>query len=121
MAATVIKAVVERTPGLDPETIDDVVLGCAMPEAEQGLNVARIATLRAGLSHKVPAQTVNRFCSSGLQTIAQGAQQIMTGMADVSDRRRHRKHEHGADVGQRLCAEPDTGRAFIPRSISAWA
>ncbi|MBA3945332.1 MAG: acetyl-CoA C-acyltransferase [Herpetosiphonaceae bacterium] len=83
MAATVIKALVDRTPGLDPETIDDVVLGCAMPEAEQGLNIARIATLRAGLSHKVPAQTVNRFCSSGLQTIAQGAQQIMTGMADV--------------------------------------
>ncbi len=83
LAAEVIKAVVERTPGLDPETIDDVILGCAMPEAEQGLNIARIATLRAGLSHKVPAQTVNRFCSSGLQTIALAAQQIMAGMGDA--------------------------------------
>jgi acetyl-CoA acyltransferase len=83
MAAAVIKAVVERAPGLDLKTIDDVILGCAMPEAEQGLNVARIAALRAGLPIEVPGQTINRFCSSGLQTIALAAQQIMTGMGEV--------------------------------------
>ncbi|HEU5090112.1 MAG TPA: acetyl-CoA C-acyltransferase, partial [Roseiflexaceae bacterium] len=69
MAATAIKAAVERAPGLDPNQIDDVIMGCAMPEAEQGLNMARIALLRAGLPEDVPGQTVNRFCSSGLQTI----------------------------------------------------
>jgi acetyl-CoA acyltransferase len=83
MAAATIKAAVERAPGLDPKEIDDVIIGCAMPEAEQGLNMARIALLRAGLPVEVPGQTVNRFCSSGLQTIALAAQQIMTGMGDV--------------------------------------
>lgn len=83
MAAAVIKAVVDRAPGLDLATIDDVIMGCAMPEAEQGLNVARIAALRAGLPIEVPGQTVNRFCSSGLQTIALAAQQIMTGMGSA--------------------------------------
>jgi acetyl-CoA acyltransferase len=83
MAAAVIKATVERAQGLDPSMIDDVIMGCAMPEAEQGMNVARIATLRAGLPHTVPAQTVNRFCSSGLQTVALAAQQIISGMGDI--------------------------------------
>jgi acetyl-CoA acyltransferase len=83
MAAAVIKAAVERAPGLDPKEIDDVIMGCAMPEAEQGLNMARVAALRAGLPNEVPGQTVNRFCSSGLQTIALAAQQIMTGMGDA--------------------------------------
>lgn len=83
MAAAVIKAAVERTPGLNPLEIDDVIMGCAMPEAEQGLNVARIALLRAGLPVEVPGQTVNRFCSSGLQTIALAAQQIMAGAGDI--------------------------------------
>jgi len=83
MAATVIRAVLERAPGLDPKEIDDVILGCAMPEAEQGMNVGRIAALRAGLPVDVPAQTVNRFCSSGLQSIALAAQQIMAGMGEV--------------------------------------
>ena len=83
LAATVIKAAVERASGLDPKEIDDVIIGCAMPEAEQGLNMARVALLRAGLPDVVPGQTVNRFCSSGLQTIALASQQIMTGMADV--------------------------------------
>ncbi|HEX4933277.1 MAG TPA: thiolase family protein, partial [Gemmatimonadaceae bacterium] len=68
---------------LDPRTIDDVIWGCAMPEGSQGLNVARLAVLRARLPVDVPAVTVNRFCSSGLQTIAMGAQAIMSGMADV--------------------------------------
>jgi acetyl-CoA acyltransferase len=83
MAAAAIKAAVERAPGLDPKEIDDVILGCAMPEAEQGLNMARAALLRAGLPVEVPGQTVNRFCSSGLQTIALAAQQIMTGMGEI--------------------------------------
>jgi acetyl-CoA acyltransferase len=83
MAAAVIKATIERAEGFDPSVLDDVIMGCAMPEAEQGMNVARIATLRAGLPHTVPAQTVNRFCSSGLQTVALAAQQIMAGMGDA--------------------------------------
>jgi acetyl-CoA acyltransferase len=82
MGAVAIRAAVDRVPSLDPADIDDVILGCAMPEAEQGLNVGRIAALRAGLPESVAAQTVNRFCSSGLQTIALGAQQIMAGMGD---------------------------------------
>ena len=84
LAAEAIKAVMERTPGLDPADIEDVILGCAMPEAEQGMNVARIATLVAGLPESVPALTVNRFCSSGLQTISQAAERIMVGAIDVA-------------------------------------
>ncbi len=83
MAAEVIKAAVERTPGLDPASIDDILIGCAMPEAEQGMNVARIAALRAGMPVSVPAATINRFCSSGLQTIAMAAERIMVGSADI--------------------------------------
>jgi acetyl-CoA acyltransferase len=83
MAAAAIKAAVERAPGLDVKEIDDVIIGCAMPEAEQGLNMARAALLRAGLPVEVAGQTVNRFCSSGLQTIALAAQQIMAGMGEV--------------------------------------
>jgi acetyl-CoA acyltransferase len=78
----VIQEAVKRAD-LDPRTIDDVLWGCAMPEASQGLNVARLAVLRARLPVEVPAATINRFCSSGLQTIATGAQAIMSGMADV--------------------------------------
>ena len=81
LAAAAIKGVVERT-GIDPAQIDDVLIGCAFPEAEQGMNFARIAALKAGLPYQVPAQTINRFCSSGLQTIATAAQQIMAGFAD---------------------------------------
>ncbi|HUI28756.1 MAG TPA: acetyl-CoA C-acyltransferase [Candidatus Acidoferrales bacterium] len=83
MAAAVIKAAIERTRGLQPESIDDVLMGCAMPEGEQGMNVARIAALRAGVPVSVPAATVNRFCSSGLQTIAMASERIMVGSADV--------------------------------------
>ena len=82
MAAAVIGDLLKRLPGLPPETIDDVILGCATPEAESGANVARIASLRAGLPHEVPAVTVNRFCSSGSQTIAMAAERIMAGMAE---------------------------------------
>src|SRR3954453_20615872 len=79
MAAAVLTAVLARAPGLDPAEVEDVVLGCAMPEGEQGNNVGRIAALRAGLPESVAAQTVNRFCSSGLQTVAQSAERIMAG------------------------------------------
>jgi acetyl-CoA acyltransferase len=83
LAAQVIRGALERTPGLDPVDVDDVIVGCAMPEGEQGLNVARIAALRAGIPDSVPAVTVNRFCSSGLQAIAMAAEKIMAGWADV--------------------------------------
>ena len=83
MAARVLSALLERTPGLDPVEIEDVILGCAMPEAEQGMNVARIAALRAGLPITTSAMTINRFCSSGLQAIALAAERIMAGFADV--------------------------------------
>jgi acetyl-CoA acyltransferase len=83
MAATVIAEALRRVPSLDPVEVDDVILGCAMPEAEQGLNVARIASLRAGVPISASAVTVNRFCSSGLQAIAYGAERIMTGGASV--------------------------------------
>src|SRR5215813_10198415 len=82
MAAAVIADLLKRLPTLPPESIDDVIIGCATPEAESGSNVARIAALRAGLPHEVPAVTVNRFCSSGSQTIAMAAERIMAGMAD---------------------------------------
>ena len=83
MAARVLSALLERTPGLDPAEIEDVILGCAMPEAEQGMNVARIAALRAGLPITTSAMTINRFCSSGLQAIGLAAERIMAGFADV--------------------------------------
>ncbi len=83
MAAEVLKAVIQRAGGVDMAEIEDVILGCAMPEAEQGMNLGRIALLRAGFPDSVPGQTVNRFCSSGLQTIAHAAQQIMAGMGEI--------------------------------------
>jgi acetyl-CoA acyltransferase len=82
MAADVIRALMAQTPQLAADAIDDVILGCATPEGESGTNVARIASLRAGLPDSVPAVTVNRFCSSGSQTIAMAAERIMAGMAD---------------------------------------
>jgi acetyl-CoA acyltransferase len=81
MGATVIADALRRAPGVQPSDIDDVIMGCAMPEAEQGLNVARIASLRAGLPVQASAVTINRFCSSGLQSIAFGAERIMCGFA----------------------------------------
>ena len=83
MAAHVIKAAIDRVPGLKMEDIEDVVLGCAMPEGEQGMNVARIAALLAGLPDTVSAMTVNRFCSSGVQSIAMVAQAIQAGQYEV--------------------------------------
>ena len=81
LAALAIKGLVERTE-IDPATVDDVYLGCAFPEAEQGMNVGRVASMKAGLPVEVPGQTINRFCSSGLQTIALAAERIMCGFAD---------------------------------------
>jgi len=83
LSAAMMKAAIDRV-GIDPAAIDDVYWGCAMPEATQGLNVARLAWLRAGLPVSVPAATINRFCSSGLQTVALAAQEIMSDMADVA-------------------------------------
>src|SRR5277367_1818214 len=83
LAAIAIKGALERVPQVDPKEIEDVILGCAMPEAEQGMNVARIASLRAGLPVEVSALSINRFCSSGLQAIAMAAERIMSGGAEV--------------------------------------
>ena len=79
LGAVAIKAALERVPQLEPALVDDVIIGCAMPEGEQGMNVARIASLRAGIPVEASAVTVNRFCSSGLQAIAYGAERIMLG------------------------------------------
>ncbi len=83
LGGEVIKSLLKRVPSLEPEMVDDVIIGCAFPEASQGLNIARQIALLGGLPHSVPAVTVNRFCSSGLQTIAQGAERILAGGADV--------------------------------------
>jgi acetyl-CoA acyltransferase len=81
LAATAIKGLLERT-GIDPHDVEDIIIGCAFPEGEQGMNFARVAAMKAGVPIEVPAQTVNRFCSSGLQTIATAAERIMAGFAD---------------------------------------
>jgi acetyl-CoA acyltransferase len=81
LAAAAMAGLIERT-GIDPATLEDVIIGCAFPEGEQGMNVARIAAMKAGIPYQVPAQTVNRFCSSGLQAIALAAERIMAGFAD---------------------------------------
>ena len=83
MGAVVIKELLHRVPALDPGEIEDVMLGCAMPEAEQGLNVARIASLRAGVPVSASAVTINRFCSSGLQSIASAAERIIAGFGST--------------------------------------
>src|SRR6202023_4120779 len=83
LAAIAISGALDRVPQLDRREIEDVILGCAMPEAEQGMNVARIASMRAGLPVEVSAMTVNRFCASGLQSIAMAAERIRGGGAEV--------------------------------------
>lgn len=83
MAAAVVQELLRRAPALKPEEVDDLVLGCAFPEGEQGMNLARLVALRAGLPVSVPAETINRFCSSGLQSIAHGAFAIMAGQAQT--------------------------------------
>jgi acetyl-CoA acyltransferase len=83
MAGIVIKELMARAEGLDPSLVDDVIMGCAFPEGEQGLNIARLAAIRAGLPDSISGETVNRFCSSGLQTIAHAAYPILAGQAEV--------------------------------------
>ncbi len=83
MLAHVLRTVMAQYPGIDPHQIGDVIVGCAMPEAEQGMNVARIGLLLAGLPHTVPGVTVNRFCSSGLQSVAMAADRIRLGLDDL--------------------------------------
>ncbi|MGA9752376.1 MAG: thiolase family protein, partial [Acidobacteriota bacterium] len=82
-ATPVLKALVERTKGLEPEAIDDVILGCAMPEGEQGMNIARVVSLMAGFPDSVPAMTINRFCSSGSMSIAMAADMIKAGSHEI--------------------------------------
>ncbi len=84
MAAVAIKGALERVPQIDTKEIEDVIIGCATPEAEQGMNVARIASLRAGLPVEVSAMTINRFCSSGLQAISLAADSVMSGRAEIA-------------------------------------
>ena len=83
MLAHVIRAVMAQCPGIDPHRIGDAIIGCAMPEAEQGMNVARIGVLLAGLPDTVPGVTINRFCSSGLQAVAMAADRIRLGEDDL--------------------------------------
>jgi len=83
MAATTIQALLKRTPNLDPAKIEDVVIGCAFPEGEQGMNMARMISLRAGLPDSVPAETINRYCASGVQSIAHVAYAIQSGQIEV--------------------------------------
>jgi acetyl-CoA acyltransferase len=83
LGAIAVRGAIERVRNLEPGQVDDVILGCAMPEGEQGMNVARICALKAGLPDSVPAMTINRFCSSGLQSIAMAAERIVAGFADI--------------------------------------
>ncbi|MGA7933888.1 MAG: acetyl-CoA C-acyltransferase [Kovacikia sp.] len=83
MGAIAVKAAIDRVKGLEPEQIDDLIIGCAFPEAEQGFNLGRVIAQRAGLPDSVPGCTVNRFCASGIQTIAMASQAIMSGQAEV--------------------------------------
>jgi acetyl-CoA acyltransferase len=84
LGATVIRELLRRTPSLDPKAVEDVVLGCAFPEAEQGMNMARMVALRAGLPDTVPGETINRYCSSGVQSIAHVAYAILSGQLDLA-------------------------------------
>jgi acetyl-CoA acyltransferase len=82
-AGQVLDGVLKKVPQIDRKTIDDVIIGCAKPEATQGMNIARLVSIRAGIPYDVPAQTINRFCSSGLQAIATGANSIIAGQAEI--------------------------------------
>src|SRR5580692_6340454 len=104
LAAAVIRRLLEKHPAIVPEEIDDVILGCAMPEAESGMNMARIAALRAGLPDTVPGVTINRFCSSGLQAIAMAADRIRSGGAQIII----------AGGAESLSLIPMAGNKFVP-------
>jgi acetyl-CoA acyltransferase len=109
LGAIVIKELLKRAEGIEPREVDDVIMGCAFPEGEQGLNMARLSSLRAGLPNTVAAETINRFCSSGLQSIAHGAYQIMTGQAEVII----------AGGTESMSMVPMTGNKFTPNPAFA--
>ena len=109
MAAEVVKELLRRTPGLDPADVEDVILGCAFPEGEQGLNMARTVALRAGLPYTVSGETINRYCSSGSQSIAHAAYAIMTGQMDVAI----------AGGAESMSLVPMTGNKFAPNAYFA--
>ena len=111
MATIVIKELLKRTPELDPAEIDDVIVGCAFPEGEQGMNMARLTALNAGLPYTVPAETINRFCSSGVQSIAHAAQAIIAGQMDVAI----------AGGAESMTQVPMTGYKFAPNLAQAEA
>ena len=104
MAVAVVRDLMHRVPALNPADVEDVILGCAFPEGEQGLNMARMVALRAGLPDVVGGETINRYCSSGLQSIAHGAYQIMAGQADVII----------AGGAESMSLVPMTGNKFAP-------
>ena len=105
LAALVIKELLKRTEALDPALIDDVIIGCAFPEGEQGLNMARLIAFRAGLPVSVAAETINRFCSSGLQSIAHAANAIMAGQIEIAI----------AGGAESMTMVPMTGYKFSPK------
>jgi len=107
LGKAVLQAAVERVPGLRKEDVEDIIIGCAMPEGEQGLNVARIMALYAGFPPSVPAVTINRFCSSGLQAIAYAAERIMIGHADVIVAGGVESMSHVPMTGFKLSPHPD--------------
>ena len=109
MAATVVCELMKRANGLNPEDVDDVIIGCAFPEGEQGMNMARLVALRAGLPDSVPGETINRFCSSGLQSIAHAAFAIMAGQAQVII----------AGGAESMSMVPMTGNKFAPNPYFA--
>ncbi len=120
MGKAVLQAVVERTPGLKKEDVEDIIIGCAMPEGEQGLNFARIMSLYAGFPATVPALTVNRFCSSGLQSIAFAAERIMVGAADVLIAGGVESMSHVPMTGFKVSPNPKIVEQ-MRRCTSAWA
>ncbi len=109
MAAAVIRELLQRVPALDPAQVNDVILGCAFPEGEQGLNMARSVALRAGLPDSVPGETINRYCSSGSQSIAHAAFAIMTGQLEVAI----------AGGAESMSMVPMTGNKFAPNAYFA--
>src|SRR5262245_57371681 len=112
MAATVIESALRLAPGVTPGEVDDVIIGCAMPEAEQGLNVARIASLRAGVPVGASAVTMNRFCASGLQAIASAAEHIMCGFADIVIAGGTESMSLVPMGGNKVCPEPTLVEAY---------
>jgi len=109
LAAEVIKELLKRSPGLDPAEIEDVILGCSFPEGEQGLNMARTVALRAGLPYTISGETINRYCSSGSQSIAHAAFAIMSGQMEIAI----------AGGAESMSLVPMTGNKFAPNAYFA--